>query len=278
MSDVLKVEHDKHVTWLTLNRPERLNALNDELMQSIALELDNSRQTDARVVVIRGEGRGFCSGYDISPDAEEVDGAATRGPVEDRDRLLGNIDLFTKIWRHPQPVITAVHGVCVAAGTQLASLSDMTIVADDAKIMASPALPLGGGYLSPLWVHRVGSQRAKLMSFDAARSISGKESAEWGWSALSFPQEDLMHEVRRIAHSMARTPGDLLRLKKEAINRTIEPSGLLSYARTGAETDALLHLTPEVKNTHDRIKELGLKGAIKEFNADFLAEFPGGSA
>jgi enoyl-CoA hydratase len=273
VGDVLLVEHDGPVTWLTLNRPERLNALSDELLGRLGEELDASAATDASVVVIRGAGRSFCAGYDVAPDSSEVGYAHTRTAVEDRDRLLGNIELFTRIWRHPQPVIAQVHGHCVAGGAQLASLCDITIVAEDATIMTSPALPLGGGYLSPLWAHRVGSQRAKLMSFDAGRRIDGTTAATWGWAAEAVPADALDAHVRHVAHSIARTPGPLLRLKKEAVNRTEELQGLLTYARTGAETDALLHLTPEVQAVQESIKRVGLKKAIEEFNAPFVEQF-----
>lgn len=271
--DLIQVEIDGPVTWLTLNRPDRLNALSDELLTQLGDALDATVTTDARVVVIRGAGRAFCAGYDIAPDSAEVGYAADRTPVEDRDRLLGNIELFTRIWRHPQPVIAAVHGHCVAGGAQLASMCDITIVAADANIMTSPALALGGGYLSPLWVHRVGGQRAKLMSMDAGRRITGSKAVEWGWAAEAVPAAELHEFVRRTAHSIARTPGPLLRLKKEAVNRAVELEGLLTYARMGAETDALLHMTPEVRHIQSRIKEVGLKAAIAEFNADFEAEF-----
>lgn len=269
----LLAERDGPVTWLTLNRPERLNALDDALLENLGTALDESARTDARVVVIRGAGRSFCAGYDVASDSSEVGYAAERGPVEDRDRLLGNIELFTRIWRHPVPVLAAVHGHCVAGGAQMASMCDITIVADDATIMASPAIPLGGGYLSPLWVHRVGPQRAKLVSFDAGRRISGRTAAEWGWAAESVPADALEEHVQRTAHSIARTPGPLLRLKKEAVNRTAELQGLLTYARTGAETDALLHLTPEVQEYQQWIRELGLKDAIARFNEPFLDAF-----
>ncbi|GAB3379657.1 enoyl-CoA hydratase-related protein [Amycolatopsis echigonensis] len=267
------VERDGPVAWLTLNRPDRLNALSDELLAELGDALDESARADDAVVVIRGAGRSFCAGYDIAPDSSEVGYAAERTPVQDRDRLLGNIELFTRIWRHPQPVIAQVHGHCVAGGAQLASLCDITIAAEDAKIMTSPALPLGGGYLSPLWVHRVGPQRAKLMSFDAGRRISGRTAAEWGWAAEAVPADELDEYVRRTAHSLARTPAPLLRLKKEAVNRMVEQQGLLTHARTGAETDALLHQTPEVKQVQESIKSLGLKGAIAAFNAPFDERF-----
>jgi enoyl-CoA hydratase len=264
----IELEHEGPVAYITLNRPHRLNAMNDTLLHELEDAMCSLAGTANRVVVLRGAGRAFSAGYDIAADGEEIGYAASRGPVHDRDRLLDNIELWTRIWRHEQPVIAAVHGACVGGGAQLASMADITIVADDASIMSSPSLPIGGGYLSPLWVHLVGPKRAKLMSFDAGRAISGKKAAEWGWAAESVPADELDEYVRSLAYSIARTPGNLLRLKKEAINRVIELQGLLTYARMGAETDALLHLTPEVLEVQTWIKELGLKGAIARFRAE----------
>lgn len=264
------LERTGHIAWITLNRPERLNAMNDALLAELSQVLDFLATSDNRVVVIKGAGRAFSAGYDIAADSAEVGYTAERGPVEDRDHLLFNIDLWTKIWRHPQPVIAAVHGVCVAGATQLASMCDITIVTDDATIMASPALPLGGGYLSPLWAHLVGPKRAKLMSFDAGRRISGKTAADWGWAAESVPAEEFENHIRETAESIARTPSSLLKLKKEAVNRTVELQGILTYARMGAETDALLHLTPEVVQIQNLIKTRGLKEAIRLFNEGAL--------
>ncbi|HZU92995.1 MAG TPA: enoyl-CoA hydratase-related protein [Microbacterium sp.] len=270
--ECITLEHDGPVVWLTLNRPERLNALNDRMLSELDSALNSLRGTQNRVVVIRGAGRAFCAGYDVSPDAEEIGYSSERGPVADRDRLVHNIELWTRIWRHEQPVIAAVHGHCIGGGTQLASLCDITIVADDASIQSSPSLPLGGGYLSPLWVHLVGPKRAKLMSFDAGRRISGLQAVRWGWAAESVAASELDDYVRDLAHSIARTPGNLLRLKKEAINRVAEMDGLLSYARMGAETDALLHLTPEVALVQSWIKEHGLKAAIQRFHDEGLPD------
>lgn len=270
--ECILLEHDGPVAWLTLNRPERLNAMNDQLLTELGDALTRLENTSNRVVVIRGAGRAFCAGYDLSADSEEIGYASARGPVHDRDRLLANIDLWTRIWRHEQPIIAAVHGHCIGGGAQLASMADITIVAEDASIQSSPSLPIGGGYLSPLWVHLVGPKRAKLMSFDAGRTITGAKSVQWGWAAEAVPAADLEDYVRDLAYSMARTPGNLLRLKKEAINRVTELSGLITYARTGAETDALLHLTPEVLEIQSWIKELGLKDAIKRFREDGLPD------
>ena len=192
--------------------------------------------------------------------------------VEERDRLVGNIELFTRIWRHPVPVICAVQGYAIGGGAQLATFTDVTIVADDAVIMASPSLLIGGGYLSPLWTHLVGPKRAKLVSFDAGHRISGKVAAEWGWATRSVPPEQLEEHVAALATSIARTPGSVLRMKKEAINRVIELQGFLTYARMGAETDALLHHTPEIREIQNWIKDIGLRGAIDRFAESGLSD------
>lgn len=270
--ECIELEHDGPVAWLTLDRPHRLNAMDDRLLAELDHAFDALHGTSNRVVVVRGAGRAFCAGYDLAADSEEIGYATSRGPVHDRDRLLSNIELWTRIWRHEQPVIAAVHGYCIGGGAQLASMCDITVVAEDAQIQSSPSLPIGGGYLSPLWVHLVGPKRAKLMSFDAGRTISGAKAAAWGWAAEAVPAAELEEYVRDLAYSIARTPGNLLRLKKEAINRVVEMEGLITYARTGAETDALLHLTPEVLEVQTWIKELGLKGAIRKFREGGLPD------
>lgn len=266
--DTIDLEIEDRIGWLTLNRPQRLNAMNDTLLSELDSALDELGGTQTRVVVLRGAGRAFCAGYDISPDAAEIGYADQRGPVEDRDRLVGNIELFTRLWRHPQPIIAAIHGYCVGGGAQLASFCDITVVSEEAVIMASPSLLIGGGYLSPMWAHLVGPKRAKLMSFDAGHRISGRTAADWGWATMAVPEKDFTDRVADLARSIARTPANVLRLKKEALNRTAELQGLLTYARMGAETDALLHRTAEVQAVQGWIRDLGLKGAIAKFAED----------
>lgn len=271
--DNLIVHIEDHVATLTLNRPHRLNALSDGLLDDLSRALDLLGKTRHRVVVIRGAGRAFCSGYDIAADGSEIGYAAERTPVEDRDRLASNIELFTRLWRHPQPVIAAVHGYCIGGGSQLASFCDITVVADNAVIMSSPSLLIGGGYLSPMWVHLVGPKRAKLVSFDAGHRISGETAVEWGWATHAVPEAEFDQHIDELGRSIARTPGNVLRMKKEALNRVTELQGLLTYARMGAETDALLHQSQEVKEVQGWIRDMGLKAAIARFNDEGAPDF-----
>lgn len=264
----IELELSGAVATVTLNRPDKLNALNDTMLSELSDAFDILANEEHRVVVIRGAGRAFSAGYDAGSDAEEIGYAAERSPVEDRDRQLASIDVFMKLWRHPVPVITQVHGYCMAGATQLCVFSDITVVAEDAAIAASPSLPIGGGFISPLWAPLVGPKRAKLMSFDAGHRIDGSTAAQWGWATEAVPAERLEAHVADLAVSIARTPAPILKLKKEAVNRTQEMQGFLTIARMGAETDALLHLTPEIQSLQASIQENGLKKAIAKFNED----------
>src|SRR5690606_23495413 len=172
-----------------------------------------------------------------------------------------------RIWRHPQPVIASVHGYCMAGATQLASFCDITVVADDAVIAASPAVPLGGGFISPIWSFNVGPQRAKEMSFVPGKRISGKTAADWEIADTSVTAKELKKYTTALALSIAKTPAPILQMKKIAINRVQELRGFLTVAYMGAETDAFIHTTPDVGEMQELVRSKGLKGAIAEFNA-----------
>ena len=259
---------DGRVATVVLDRPERLNAINDEMLVELDQVLDVIRDDrTVHVVVVKGSGRAFSAGYDVAGDSAEIGYAHERSAVEDRDRQLANIELYTRIWRLPVPVIAQVHGYCMAGATQLCVFCDITVVADDAVIAASPAIPIGGGFISPLWATLTNVKRAKLMSYDAGHRVDGRTAAAWGWATESVPGEMLDEHVTTLARSIARTPRAILTLKKEGLNRVADLQQLGLLARMGAETDALLHLTPEVRALQADITALGLKGAIAKFGA-----------
>jgi enoyl-CoA hydratase len=268
--ETIKIERRGRTTWLTLNRPERHNAINATMLneyRSALAELAKDNRT--AVIVVRGAGRSFCAGYDISAEEEEIAGLDQRSIVEDKLRLERNIEIFMDAWRHPKPVIAAVHGYCLAGGTQLATLCDITVVAADA-VIGMPALPLGGGYISPMWVPLVGPKRAKQMSFVAGSQVSGETAAAWGWANFSTPGPELFDVVHDLAEAIGRTPGELLTVKKAAINRAADIAGWSTIMPLGAETDALLHATASVIQLNQEIKQNGLKSTINRFDAGEL--------
>jgi enoyl-CoA hydratase len=230
--------------------------------------LEEERHSDGRVIVLRGAGRAFSAGHDLSPDSDEV--VEPGDSVTDRDRQASYIDLFLSIWDHPKPVIASVHGYCMAGATQLVTFCDFAVVAEDAVVAASPVLPLGGGFITPLLAYKVGANRAKLLSFVPGYRISGTEAADWGWATLAVPAADLDAAVRHLARSIARTPASVLRMKKIAINRVLELQGFRTVAYMGTETDVVVHGTEDVARLKAHVQAHGLKSALREFGADPL--------
>ncbi|MEA2682317.1 MAG: hypothetical protein QOK05_645 [Chloroflexota bacterium] len=262
--EAIALERDASLTWLTLNRPDKLNAMNSTLLSELSAALDflaADRQT--RVIAIRGAGRAFSAGYDIErSDPEDGPGLDI---VDDYDIHAGFLNRFLAIWDHPKPVIAAVHGYCLAGATQLCVFCDMTVVAEDA-VIGLPMMPTGGGYITPLWVHLVGPKRAKQMSFVPGSRISGRTASDWGWANYAVPADQLTQNVRELAWSMARIPGRTLRMKKLAINRVADVMGFRATVPMGAETDALLHYSGAVQDLMTSIQQHGLKEAIARFN------------
>jgi enoyl-CoA hydratase len=262
----VRLDREGELTWLTLNRPERLNAMSTTMMDELDDALGELAADEAtRVIVIRGEGRAFSAGYDIQPDGDVVGGH--RDITDDYVRLDQNIQRFLKIWDLPKPVIAAVHGYCLAGATQLCVFCDITVVADNARI-GLPALPIGGGYISPIWTPLVGPKRAKQMSFVPGSQISGSMASEWGWANYAVAEDDLWANVRDLAAQIARIPAEILRMKKYSINRAAEVQGFRTLAAMGAETDALLHYSGAVEALRQSIREDGLKGAIERFRGE----------
>jgi enoyl-CoA hydratase/carnithine racemase len=264
--ETIELERDEGLTWLTLNRPERLNAMNWTLLEEMSQALTFlAGDATTRVIAIRGAGRAFCSGYDIERDESEIAGAVERDIVADHDLLVQHLSRFLQIWDHPKPVIASVHGYCLAGATQLCVFCDITVVAEDA-IVGLPALPAGGGYITPLWTPLVGPKRAKQMSFVPSSRISGVTASEWGWANYAVPADELESNVRELARNIAKIPAPILRMKKMAINRVWDVMGFRTIVNMGAETDALLHYSNPVKELAAMIRESGLKGAIARFN------------
>jgi enoyl-CoA hydratase len=260
--DTIRIDHDGPLTWIVLNRPDKANALSAQMLDEFSAALEWLRDNGGPVLAVRGEGRGFCSGYDIG----QVGAPQAPDPVADRNRLRRNVERFLAIWDHPKPVIAAIHGFCIAGGSQLATFTDITIVTEDARI-GEPAIPLGGGLIAPAWATLVGPKRAKELAFVPGNSVDGRTAVEWGWANHAVPAEALLDSVRSLAARIALTPPDLLAIKKASINRSAEAMGFRAALSAVAESDALAHLVPAVAEIRQRIADEGLKSVIAEFRS-----------
>jgi len=255
------VEHDGPISWIVLNRPHKGNALSKALLAEFSSALEALKDDGGPVIAIRGAGRGFSAGYDLDEVAKPKD---QHDPVADRDRLAGMVDRYLAMWDHPKPIIAVVHGYCIAGATQMCVFADITLVAHDARI-GEPALPIGGGFIAPLWAPLVGPKRAKELAFVPGNSIDGRTAVEWGWANRSVPAEELVETVAELGSKIALTPPDVLRIKKLSINRAMETMGVRRATAAVPEMDALLHASPGVLQLKEWIEEVGLKQAVQHF-------------
>ena len=256
MSDELVLlNKDGNVGTLTLNRPEKLNALSPQVLDAFEERLQEAgRDDDVKVLVIKGAGRSFSSGYDLTRVADpSLD--------EDRLRLKANLERWLKIRDLPKPVIAMVHGHCLAGATQLCICCDVIFTADDARI-GFPAIPAGAGLLGQTWAWYVGPHRAKYMSFLPNSQISGKDAEAFGFATRAFAPDALEHETYDYARRVAKVPADLLRIKKTAVNRVMDLNGFRAAIMYGAEWDSIAHQTDGVREVRRMIDERGLRGAI----------------
>jgi enoyl-CoA hydratase/carnithine racemase len=255
-----------HILWL--NRPDKRNAINRRMLEELDVALaDLARSDECRVIVLAGKGSSFCAGFDIDRGAGGF--APAQDPVADASDLAWRMDRFLAIWDHPKPVVAAVHGNCIAAATLLCMFADLTIVERDARIGYS-VIPLGGGYIDPVWVHLVGPKRAKQIFLVPGNSIDGATAADWGWANYAVDSGRAVDEALEIATRMSRMPADVLNMRKRAINRMVELSGFRDGIAEGAKTDALLHQSPSIRKLRGAIGEHGLKEAIRLFQAGKL--------
>ena len=255
---------DKHelIGTLTLNRPEKLNAMTPTLIAEMGEALTEiEKDPEVKILIIRGAGRAFCTGYDLTVSMGE--GSGERYTVDSDQRSLQRyVEHWLRLRDLPKPVISMVHGYCLAGGSQMAISSDIIFVAENASI-GFPSIPAGAGYVSSFWNWMVGPHRTKYLAFLPGSRISGKEAEAIGFATRAFPGETLEKETYDYAHRVAKVPAQKLRLEKLAINRAMDIQGFRTAVLSGAEFDAIFHFGPGNEEIRAVQKERGLKGAIQ---------------
>ena len=256
------------VALITLNRPEKLNAISPGLQRDLLDALAEAEaDPDVGAAIVSGAGRAFSAGYDVVGGRQERDGVGAgqaRSITADRDRLEHILREWFRIWDLRLPVIAKVHGYCLAGGTQLAAICDVTFVAEDTRV-GTPQLPLGAGYVGAFWAWLVGPKKAKEIFFPVGTMISGREAAEIGLFNRAVPADELNDVVWEYAQRVAATPREISALHKQAINRTQDIQGFREAMLQGAEVDAIAHASEPVLAVNQRIREVGLKEAIAEW-------------
>jgi len=245
-AEVVRYEARDRRAYITLNRPERLNAITGEMARRIrdAVERANDDR-EVHVIILQGEGRAFCAGYDLKEYAEQGVGHQSLGwdPIKDFRQMKRNTDDFFTLWRSLKPVIAKVQGHAVAGGSDIALSCDLVVMADDARIGYMPSR-VWGCPTTAMWVYRLGAERAKRMLL-TGDTIDGKQAADWGLVIESVPADELDAAVERLAERIAGVPVNQLVMQKLMINQAFDNMGLQGTQILATLFDGITRHSPE---------------------------------
>jgi len=242
------------ISRLTLNRPEKRNALNNALRGALFQALEaNDRDAAVRVTIIRGAGPAFCSGYDLSADNSADQPYHTAGGLGQWARHV--VDGWFRIWDLAKPVVAQVHGYCLAGGSELATACDLVYVADDAQIGYPPVRLMSPPDMQfHPWLMGMRQAMESMLTGD---SISGRDAAIQGWANRAWPADELEAQVLAVAQRIAMLPTELAAINKRSVHRAMESMGLRSAIRAGTELQALAFQTEASKAYMSRFRRDG---------------------
>ena len=263
-------EKDGRIGRITLNRPEVLNAIDDDLPRELEDAVRRANDdNNIHVIILAGAGKGFCAGYDLAYYAEAREGKGHQAtqempwdPMKDYAFMMRNTEAFMSLWRSHRPVLAKVHGFAVAGGSDIALCADMIVMADDAKIGYMPTR-VWGCPTTAMWVYRLGPEKAKRMLF-TGDTINGREAEQMGLVVKSVPAERLDDEVEALAERLASVPVNQLMMQKLVVNQAIEAMGLKQTQMFATLFDGITRHSPEGLNFKARAEDIGWKQAVRE--------------
>ena len=244
---------------LTLNRPAKLNALNGPLVTALVTALDAAEADDrVRVIVLEGAGRAFCSGYDLTEEAE----GGVGGPVQWRELLAADVAATLRFLDSPKPVIAQIHGYALAGGLELAMACDLVIAADGTKL-GEPEIRYGSAPVTLLMPYLIGQKRTRelLLTGDLIDAAEGERIGLVNRVVLA---DRLVAEVDALADRLARTPPEVMGPTKRMLNRAMDAAGFRLAVEAGLDLGAIINAadTPEQREWDTIVRRDGLKAAL----------------
>ena len=262
------------VARLRLNRPHRLNAIDSAMPGEIRAAVEWANADDrVHVIVVEGEGRAFCAGYDLVALAEESprDGGAGDHPLQQEKQpwdsmtdyavMKRHTEDFMSLWRSAKPTIAKVQGYAVAGGSDIALCCDLLVMADDAKIGYMPTR-VWGCPTTAMWTFRLGPARAKQMMF-TGDLIDGKRAAEWGLANASVPAAELDAAANALADRIAGVPTSHLAMHKLVVNQVMLQAGVEQAQVLATVFDGITRHNPEGMWFRRQAQAEGFKSATE---------------
>lgn len=270
----LRTEVAEGVGSIVLTRAAEYNTITPALRDELAAAIDqHDADPGVRVILLRAEGPAFCAGYGLdwstqlqAEEADALDGRVWDSVIDHRE-MSRFVETYMKLWYCRKPTIAAVHGWCIAGGTDLVLCSDI-IIAGEGASFGYPPSRVWGTPTTAMWVYRLGFEKAKryLLTGD---EIPAPEAARIGLILETVPDDELQEHAFAFAKRMAQVPTNQLEMLKLLCNQTAENMGISSTRTLGILFDGVARHTQEGIDFVNRSGEIGIREAVRERDDPF---------
>jgi enoyl-CoA hydratase len=251
------------VAWISLNRPDKLNAINPQMTEELLLATDKAQcDEEVRVIVLKGEGRAFSAGFDLEgTDYSHLD--EEDALQELKNELHDDFNLIMRFWDSPKPTIAAVHTYCIGGALELAAACDITIAAAGCRF-GEPEVKFGSGAVAMILPFICGPKRAKEILLTGNDRITAEQAEAWGLVNRVVKPENLITRAREVALQIARNDQLAVRITKQAINATYEFGKMRNALKHALELDIAIETTEteESRIFNEILRAKGAKAAI----------------
>ena len=269
MHTTLLTDTKDKILTITLNRPEKLNALTPTLLAELKVELGAAAVNEAvSVVILKSEGRAFCVGYDLNEENWITSQYPANHPggveiEQDKKDIMALLDYWLDMWRFPKPIIVQVQGACLSGAGELLAVSDLVVASEQATFGHPAARDLGIPPTVFFWPLTIGMRKAKEMLY-TARSMSAQEALASNLVNKVVPAEELEAATRALAEDIAKTPVNHLMILKQSVNNFYDNMSVEKSTRQASDLDAEFHQSPTFLAFFKLVRDKGMKAALKE--------------
>lgn len=265
----LLTETSGKIFTVTLNRPEKLNALSPTLMNELESALDSvATNDDISVVIIKSSGPVFSAGYDLNEEnwvtsqypADFPDGVEIEQDKKDIAKLL---EFWLDMRRFPKPIIAQIQGPCLSGAGEMLAVCDLVVASDKASFGHPAGRDLGIPPTVFFWPVLIGMRKTKEMLY-TARSMGAEEALDLGLINAVLSPDDLEAHTLMLAEDVARTPVNHLTILKQATDNWYDNMNVETSTRQASDLDADFHQSPTFLAFFKLVREQGMKAALKE--------------
>jgi enoyl-CoA hydratase len=259
-ASLVRYERRGAIAVLTLNRPDKLNAINAAMVDELSRALDAAEADDGvRVIVLAGAGKAFSAGFDLDMET----GAGAPDPAAIRRALHNDLQVILRFWDSPKVTLAAVHRYCLGSAMELAVACDLTVAADDC-LFGAPEVRFGSGIVALLLPWLVGPKQAKRMLLTGDDRVSASDALGMGLISSVVAADRLMDEALAMAQRIASNDPLAVKLTKQALNRSLDIAGRRAALAQALEIDVLIESTdsPEKREFETVLRRDGAKAAL----------------